>query len=284
MSANKIAETSTSTGTGNFTLAGAWSVPSSFITGNRTFSSFYNLNNRFPYMIQDQLGNWEKGRGYLSASTTLVRETVIDNSLSTTALINFPAGDKLVMVPTDAGGLWPETLDSGVPIFSAHQYGFASSSRGLIADRPMLSAFLMARPMLVTSMMIEVVAQATSTSIKPLIYKGRNQNGTVSLDLIAVGSIIDSSTPGTKTSTITPTYLAAGQYQIGVVSNGAPSVRCNNDGGMYVGFDNGFNGNVNNTREIDLQVGSFTTPPATITASGGGIAQAVRVGLLGRFL
>ena len=103
MSANKIAETSLSTGTGNFTLAGAWSVPSSFITGNRTFNSFYGLNHRFPYMIQDQLGNWEKGVGYLSGATTLVRERVIDNSLGTTALINFTAGDKLVMVPTDAG-------------------------------------------------------------------------------------------------------------------------------------------------------------------------------------
>lgn len=284
MSANKIAETSTSTGTGNFTLAGAWSVPSSFITGNRTFNSFYGLNHRFPYMIQDQSGNWEKGRGYLSAASTLVRETVIDNSLSTTALINFPAGDKLVMVPSDAGGLWPETLDSGVPMFSAHQYGFSSSARALIANRAMLSPFLMARPMLVTSMVIEVTTAVASTSIKPVIYKARNQSGTVTLDLISVGAVVDSATTGVKTSAITAVNLASGQYQIGVVSNGTPSIRCNNEGGMYVGWDTGFNSNVNNTREIDPIAGSYDNPPATINSSGGSISQAVRVGLLGRFL
>lgn len=284
MSANKIAETSTSTGTGNFTLDGAWSQAGTFNTGNRTFNSFYGLNHRFPYMIQDQSGNWEKGRGYLSASTTLVRETVIDNSMNTTALINFPAGSKLVMVPTDAGGLWPETLDSGVPMFTASQYGFASSTRGFIANRFLLSPFLVARPMLVTSMMLEVTTAVASTNIKPVIYKPRNQHGAVNLDLIAVGSVIDSSTTGTKTSTITQTYLAAGQYHIGAVSNGGPSIRCNNEGGMYVGWDLGFNAAVNNTREIDPIAGSYDNPPATISSSGGSISQAVRIGLLGRFL
>lgn len=284
MSMHKIAETSTSTGTGNFTLDGAWSQAGTFNTGNRTFNSFYGLNHRFPYMIQDTAGNWEKGRGYLSASTTLVRETVIDNSLNTTALINFPAGSKLVMVPTDAGGLWPETLDSGVPMFTASQFGFSTSTRAFIADRFLLSPFLLARPMLVTSMQLEVTTAVASTNIKPVIYKPRNQNGTVNLDLIAVGAVIDSSTTGTKTSTITQTYLAAGQYHIGAVSNGAPTVRCNNASGMYVGWDQGFNSNVNNTREVDLIAGSYNSPPATISASGGGVSQSIRVGLLGRFL
>ncbi|TXH98124.1 MAG: hypothetical protein E6Q75_02450 [Rheinheimera sp.] len=284
MSANKIAETSSSTGTGNFTLAGAWSVPSSFITGNRTFNSFYGLNHRFPYMIQDQLGNWEKGLGFLSAASTLVRETVIDNSLNTTALIDFPAGDKLVMVPSDAGGLWPETLDSGVPMFSATQYGFASSARALVLNRLLLSSFLLARPMLVTGMKIEVTTAVASSSIKPLIYKAKNQSAVVTMNLISVGEAIDSSTTGEKVSTVNPVYIAAGQYQIGVVGTGGQAVRCNNAGSMYIGWDNGFNAAVNATREIDAIAGSYNNPPSVIQSGGGPVAQAVRVGLLGRLL
>jgi len=286
MSANKIAETSTSAGTGDFTLAGDWSVPDSFLNGNRTFNSFYGLNHRFPYMIQDKSGNWEKGRGYLSGAAVLVRETVIDNSLGTTALIDFAAGDKLVMVPTDAGSLWPETLDSGVPVFSASQYGFASSGRNFIANRPLMSNFLVARPMVVTAMVFEVTTAVASALIKPVIYKAQNQSGTVTMHLISVGAEIDASTTGVKTSSITEINLPAGQYLVGAISNSNPHIRCNNAGGMYVGWYQGVSSAINSTREFPITAGSFDSPPATIIdiAGGGGVSQALRIGLLGRFL
>jgi hypothetical protein len=285
MSANKIAETSTSTGTGNITLAGAWSVPSSFVTGNRTFNSFYGLNHRFPYFIQDQLGNWEKGRGFLSASTTLVRETVIDNSLNTTALINFPAGDKLVMVPTDAGLFWPETLDSGNFMLSASVYGFSSTGSAFTANNVRLSPYLLMRPMIVTGCTFEVQNSAAASSLKPLIYKARNYltSGTT-LDLIAIGSVADSSTTGVKNSTISAT-LGQGLYMVGFVANGNPQVRANGAGSMYVGFQAGagINGNVPGTVEFS-GAGFYDTPPTTRTGSLGEQLQSLRVGLLGRLL
>ena len=170
MSANKIAETSTSTGTGNITLAGAWSVPSSFITGNRTFNSFYGLNHYFPYMIQDQSGNWEKGVGYLSDSTTLVRQSVVDNSAGTTALIDFPAGDKLVMVPSDAGSDWPQLMASGNAILTAHQFGASAATLAMVANRVVLTPFLAKRPLIVSGFMMDIATVAAGTIVRGGIY------------------------------------------------------------------------------------------------------------------
>jgi hypothetical protein len=259
-------------------------VPSSFVTGNRTFNSFYGLNHRFPYFIQDQLGNWEKGRGFLSASTTLVRETVIDNSLSTAALIDFPAGDKLVMVPTDAGLFWPETLDSGSFITSAGQIGFANTGRSLTANRVNLSNFIAARPMAVTGFTFEVTTAAASSMVKPVIYKARNQSsGNMVVDLVAVGTAIDSSTLGRKSSSVTAS-IGQGYYMVGFVSNGAPVIRGNDAAQMYVGLDVGLATTIIPSVEYPISAGSYDNPPATISATPSSGGSAFRVGLQGRYL
>jgi len=92
--ADRVAETATTTGTGNFTLAGA-------ITGYRTFSSVFDLNLMLKYAIvavdgsSVPTGEWEVGRGYLSGSTTLVRD-IVESSSNAGALVNFGAGSKQV--------------------------------------------------------------------------------------------------------------------------------------------------------------------------------------------
>jgi hypothetical protein len=87
---NRVSETSTSTGTGNFTLAGA-------AANFKTFANSYALNLKFSYgIIDDDNSAWEIGHGYLSDSTTLVREKVLSNSAGTTASIDFGAGTKKV--------------------------------------------------------------------------------------------------------------------------------------------------------------------------------------------
>lgn len=65
---DRVKETSVTTGTGNITLAGA---VSQFIT----FNTAFGLNKRFQYAIYGTTGTeWESGIGYLSGTTTLVRE------------------------------------------------------------------------------------------------------------------------------------------------------------------------------------------------------------------
>lgn len=93
--ADRVQETTTSTGTGTITLAGA-------VTGFQSFAAVGNGNTTF-YTIADQSGsNWEVGIGtYTSSGTTLSRSTVLSSSNSGN-LVNFGAGTKSVFVTLPA--------------------------------------------------------------------------------------------------------------------------------------------------------------------------------------
>ena len=94
---DRIKETTATTGTGDITLAGA-------VTQFKTFASRFAVNgDSFYYCIAGQTGGeWETGRGYLSSSTTLVRERVFESSNSD-ALVSFSTGTKdvFVTIPSD---------------------------------------------------------------------------------------------------------------------------------------------------------------------------------------
>lgn len=94
--ADRVQETTATTGTGTITLAGA-------ATGFQSFSVIGNGNTTF-YTIADQSGSdWEVGIGtYTSAGTTLSRNTVLSSSNSG-SLVNFGAGTKNVFVTYPAG-------------------------------------------------------------------------------------------------------------------------------------------------------------------------------------
>lgn len=88
--AARVGESSTTTGTGSFTLSGA-------ITGHRTFASALATNDTTEYAIIADDGSWEVGVGTLSASTTLARTTIAASSNAGSA-VNFAAGNKTVVV------------------------------------------------------------------------------------------------------------------------------------------------------------------------------------------
>jgi hypothetical protein len=91
---DRVKETSTTTGTGNFTLAGA-------ATGYETFTANFPDGDRFYYCIQGQTGaEFEVGKGLLTGGA-LVREVVLASSNSD-ALVNFSAGTKDVFVTSAA--------------------------------------------------------------------------------------------------------------------------------------------------------------------------------------
>ena len=82
---DRVKENSTTTGTGDITLAG---VPSG--QGNVTFSSGIGVGNTTYYCIFAQGTNtFEIGVGTLSGATTLERTTVINNSSGNTSKISF---------------------------------------------------------------------------------------------------------------------------------------------------------------------------------------------------
>ena len=84
---DRVKETSTTTGTGTFTLGGA-------APGFQSFSVVGNGNTTY-YAIYDSVtGSWEVGVGtYTLSGTTLSRDTVLESS-NAGSLVNFAAGNK----------------------------------------------------------------------------------------------------------------------------------------------------------------------------------------------
>jgi len=96
--ADRVKETTTTTGTGTITLGGA-------TTGFQSFAVVGNANTTY-YTIAAQIGNeWEVGIGtYTASGTTLARTTVLSNSSGTQpSALSFSAGTKDVFVTYPAG-------------------------------------------------------------------------------------------------------------------------------------------------------------------------------------
>ncbi len=97
---DRVQETASTTGTGDFTLSGA-------ITGFKTFGSRYSTGDTLYYVIQEvdtagaPDGGWEVGLGTYSAANTLTRTTVLSSSNSD-ALVSFASGEKRVSVTMTA--------------------------------------------------------------------------------------------------------------------------------------------------------------------------------------
>jgi hypothetical protein len=86
---DRVQETSTTTGTGTITLAGA-------VTGFQSFSVIGNTNTTYYAIVGGT--EWEVGLGtYTSSGTTLSRDTVLESSNGGTK-VNFSAGTKNVFV------------------------------------------------------------------------------------------------------------------------------------------------------------------------------------------
>jgi hypothetical protein len=86
---DRVQETSTTTGTGTFTLAGA-------ATGFQSFSVIGNANTTYYAIVGGS--EWEVGLGtYTSSGTTLSRDTILESSNSGSA-VDFSAGTKNVFV------------------------------------------------------------------------------------------------------------------------------------------------------------------------------------------
>jgi len=86
---DRVKETTTSTGTGSITLAGA-------VSGFQSFNAIGNGNTTF-YTIAGGT-EWEVGIGtYTASGRTLSRDTILDSSNSGSA-VNFSAGTKDVFV------------------------------------------------------------------------------------------------------------------------------------------------------------------------------------------
>lgn len=115
ITADRVQETSSTTGTGSFTLAGA-------VTGYRAFSAVCSVGDTFYYSISHQTANeWETGTGTYSGANTLARTTVSASSNSG-AVVNFSAGTKNVFIT-----LTKAQLDTTTKILGPISYSFTGT-------------------------------------------------------------------------------------------------------------------------------------------------------------
>ena len=107
--ADRVQETTTTTGTGDITLDGA-------VTGYQTFASALANGDTTYYTIADQTGsNWEVGFGTFTSPSTLARTTILSSSNSSSA-VNFTAGTKNVFITYPAGRSVLSNSSGAVPV------------------------------------------------------------------------------------------------------------------------------------------------------------------------
>jgi hypothetical protein len=109
---DRVQETSTTTGTGTFTLAGA-------VSGFQSFSAIGDGNTTYYAIVGG--AEWEVGLGtYTSSGTTLARNTILESSNGGTA-VNFSAGTKNVFVtyPAEEAVYQDASGDAYAPQFAA---------------------------------------------------------------------------------------------------------------------------------------------------------------------
>lgn len=128
--ADRVKETTTSTGLGNIILAGT-------LTGFRTFASIISIGESFYYCIDGGTsGEWEVGIGVLTDATTLVRSSVLSSS-NADAAVSFSAGAKTVFVTIAADGVSaPAAMQTTLDTISA----FANESLRLLERLSFLTA------------------------------------------------------------------------------------------------------------------------------------------------
>ena len=127
---DRVNETSTTTGTGTFTLAGA-------VTGFQTFSAIGNGNTTYYTIVLQGGTEWEVGLGtYTSSGTTLSRDTVLSSSAGGTTKVNFSAGTKNVFCDYPA----PKAV-YGDETDTAFEAQFAASNGLLLSNMTVGTSF-----------------------------------------------------------------------------------------------------------------------------------------------
>lgn len=278
MRANNLAQVSTSTGTGNFTLGAAWN-------NCETLNSFFGLNHYFEYMIRNDNGEYEKGVGYLSNSTTLVRMFVIDTNAHTPVAINFSAGNKVVMCSTDVGNGTVPYARTDSPIVSLHSTGATAATIALAANRPRLCPFWLHRPVQCTAIGLRVTTLAATSTIRIAVYQMTTNGSTYTFNLLDDVGEVDSTTTGEKNLTYTR-KLGAGTYFMAAISAQTPTIQAYPTTSAEVGLTlNAGTATANSFDYGSTLAGSAAAAPTTMSiANPSAATTSPRIHLKGTYL
>jgi len=126
--ADRVKETTTTTGTGTVTLGGA-------ATGFQSFTAIGNGNSTYYTIAGQGTNEWEVGIGtYTSSGTTLSRDTVLSSSNSG-SLVNFSSGTKDVFVTQPA----ERTVYVGASDQTVYGANNAQGNMGLLVNADLIS-------------------------------------------------------------------------------------------------------------------------------------------------
>lgn len=223
-----VAETTTTTGTGDVTLTGRTGE------GWRTFNGAYGTGGTdlFHYWIRHRTAlEWEFGSGHLSAATTLVRDTVIRSSNSDAA-VSFAAGTKDVYCDTASGPAAFSRLKVGATVYNSlpgvspvtgAPVQVAALAAGTTYYMPIRIEDAGAGPVL-DSLTVEVTtAGGAGTLARIGICVASPDLAPGALIFGSAALAVDST--GLKTAGSIATRLTPGYYHLILVSDGTPSVR-----------------------------------------------------------
>ncbi len=224
MQANWVKETTTTTGTGTVTLAGA-------VSGFASFSGVFGGNRVVRYYIEDANGNREIGYGtFTNSGTTLSRDTVLETLVSGTydasspSAITLSAGTHNVGIVAGASAAAPSPMGvaENTRLFSAHFTGnLGGTNATLIADRQEACPFELREVFNLSKLGVYVATAAGgSTSAVGITQMVDGIPGT---EYLASGTI-DLTTTGTKTVNVTDVILHPGWYMTHIVSTGTPAL------------------------------------------------------------
>lgn len=243
-----VEETSSTSGTTSFTLAGA-------TTNNITFNTAFGTNRLFKYYARAG-SQWEQGTGYLSASTTLVRQKVEFNSLGTVALINFSTA------PTVFCDIAPSAYSPPIPLRAAGEYVRSEDIGSAIVEATLtLSAgycyfmpFWYSSPNQIDQLSFYVANNTTSTIGRVGLYAHsttKNQPG----KLLVQSGELDVSTPGWREFTLsTPLSIQGEQHWVAIIVSGGVQVMAypyQNHGRCFLNVNRGGGTSSANTQLID---------------------------------
>ena len=193
--ADRVQETSTTTGTGTLTLAGA-------VSGYQTFSAGIGNGNTCYYTIQSDTGAWEVGVGTVGAGT-LARTTLISSSTGSavsfsgtlTVFVTYPA--EKAIYQDAAGNTSVPSLGATTPSTGA----FTTASASTSVTTPIVQA--------TNSGGLALKNSAGTTQISMGAGGGDNCSVNVSTNLNGTNAQIDISPTGTGHVHIKPTGSGA---------------------------------------------------------------------------
>ena len=200
---DRVKETSTTTGTGTLTLAGA-------ITGFETFSSAIGNTNTTYYSIVNSNGEFEVGLGTVGAGT-LSRDTILSSSNSDAA-VNFSAGTKDVFCTLPASKA--VILDGGGDIVANNGANLTNLNASNLATGTVDNARLDAD--------LAAIGGLTSAADKGIQFTGSGTAGTFDLTTAGKALLDDADAAAQRTTlglgsiaelnTVTLTTNTTGDY------------------------------------------------------------------------